>query len=139
MTLRPRVTDNDYARLLAFRTGLRTFLKWSRDAAAQAGLPPSQHQLLLAIRGHQGSPPTIGDVAEYLLVKPHTAAELVSRAAAAGLVQRVGDQGDRRIVRLKLTAKGARKLAALTEATLEELRRLGPRLGKVWSGLDIRP
>ena len=135
MTPPRNVEDDDYARLLEFRTGLRTFLKWSRDRAGQAGLPPSQHQLLLAVRGHPGNP-TIGDVAGYLLVKPHSAAELASRAESAGLVRRIRDEDDRRSVRLELTAKGMSKLEAITAATLEELERLGPRLRRVWTGLD---
>lgn len=133
-----RVTDTDYERLLEFRTGLRSFLKWSSDQAADAELAPVQHQLLLAIRGHKDHArgPTIGDVARYLLIKPHTAAELVSRSVSAGLVIRTGDADDRRIVRLALSDRGARKLEEITEATLEELRRLAPRLNRLWEGLD---
>jgi hypothetical protein len=41
-----------YERLLDFRTGLRRSLRWSADQAAMAGVTPTQHQLLLAIRGH---------------------------------------------------------------------------------------
>lgn len=130
------LSDDDYARLLEFRTGLRAFLKWSRDRAGKAGVAPSQHQLLLAVRGHPGGAPTIGEVAGYLLVKPHSAAELASRAERAGLVRRVADQGDRRVVRLRLTAKGAYKLQSITSATLEELDRIGPRLRRIWLGLD---
>ena len=137
MTKRPTsVNDDDYSRLLEFRTGLRTFLKWSRDQASAAGLPPSQHQLLLAVRGHQDGAPTIGDISRYLLVEPHSAAELASRAERAGLVRRTRDQDDRRVVRLTLTARGARKLEIITAATLEELDRLGPTLRRVWRGLD---
>ena len=135
---RTRLTDRDYERLLAFRTGLRTFLKWSRDQAARAGLAPAQHQLLLAVRGHAGHPdgPTIGDVAAYLLIRAHSAAELASRAEDAGLVSRMGDRSDGRVVRLRLTAGGERTLAAITASTLEELERLGPQLRSVWAGLD---
>jgi DNA-binding MarR family transcriptional regulator len=131
-----RIDDDDYARLLEFRTGLRTFLKWSKNRAGQAGLAPSQHQLLLAIRGHKGGAPSIGDVSQYLLVKPHSAAELVARAEKAGLVRRDADERDGRVVRLALTPLGSRKLAAITAATLEELDRLGPTLRRIWKGLD---
>ncbi len=132
-----RLTDDDYERLLEFRTGLRTFLSWSKDQAAEAGLPPSQHQLLLAIRGHRDHErgPTIGDVAEYLLVKHHSAVELVNRATNAGLVQRAADPDDGRVVRLRLTSLGERKLRSITKATFQELTRLGPSLRRVWRGL----
>jgi DNA-binding MarR family transcriptional regulator len=123
--------------LLEFRTGLRLFLKWSRDQAGKAGLAPSQHQLLLAIRGHRDEKgPTIGDVARYLLIKPHSAAELVGRAEEAGLVGRSSDPDDRRAVRLRLTRSGEKVLEAITDATLEELERLRPKLRGVWSGLE---
>lgn len=133
-----RLSDTEYERLLQFRTGLRSFLKWSADQAAAAGLAPVQHQLLLAIRGHGGHErgPTIGEVARYLLIKPHTAGELASRSVAAGLVRRITDPIDARVVRLTLTAKGAKKLESITEATFEELKRLAPQLNRLWHGLD---
>lgn len=135
--VKKKLTDEDYERLLEFRTGLRTFLAWSRKQAAGAGLAPSQHQLLLAIRGHPDDRgPTIGDVAGYLLVKPHSAAELVGRAEKAGLVKRLSDADDARVVRLQLTKRAENKLASITAATLEELERMGPRLRRIWKGLD---
>jgi DNA-binding MarR family transcriptional regulator len=122
--------DEDYTRLLELRTGLRRFLRWSERQAAAAGLTPAQHQLLLAIRGHRGEDgPTIGDVAESLLVKHHTASELVSRAQDLGLVERERDERDNRRVHLRLTAKGNHALQRLTAVHLEEVRRLAGVVG----------
>jgi DNA-binding MarR family transcriptional regulator len=123
-------TDGQYRQLLAFRTRLRKFDKWSRDAAAEHGLTHTQHQLLLAVRGSAtpGGPP-IGEVAEALLVRPHTAGELVDRMASGGLVERVQDESDHRRVRLRLTSRGDRVLRELTAVHLEELKRLRPLLG----------
>jgi DNA-binding MarR family transcriptional regulator len=132
-----RIADADYERLLEFRTGLRRFLRWSEEQAQAAGVSPAQHQLLLAIRGHPDARgPTIGDVAEYLLLRHHSAVELVDRAVTAGLLRRRQDRDDHRVVRLQLTARGAEKLRRLTAVTLEELTRLSPRLRPVWSGLE---
>lgn len=91
-----------------------------------------QHQLLLAIRGSstEGGP-TVGEIAEALLVKPHTATELIDRAHELDLVARVRDASDGRRVRLQLTAHGAETLAALTDVHVEELRRLAPLLAPV--------
>ncbi|KAA0022133.1 MarR family winged helix-turn-helix transcriptional regulator [Antrihabitans cavernicola] len=123
-------TDNQYRHLLEFRTKLRRFDQWSRAAAHDHGLTHSQHQLLLAIRGHaDAGGPTIGDVADALLIKSHTAGELVDRTHALGLVDRARDPDDHRRVRLLLTHKGNDVLHALTAVHLEELRRLGPLLG----------
>jgi DNA-binding MarR family transcriptional regulator len=131
------IQDDDYRRLLEFRTGLRRFLRWSEEQARRVGLSPARHQLMLAIRGDPDPRgPTIGDVADYLLLRHHSAVELVDRAETAGLVRRRPDRDDQRIVRLRLTARGADKLRRLTAVTLEELARLSPGLQPVWAGLE---
>jgi DNA-binding MarR family transcriptional regulator len=135
-----RLGDREYRELLAFRTGLRRFLRWSDEQAASAGLTGQQHQLLLAIRGHEGpAQPTIGDVAEHLLLRHHSAVELVDRAEQGGLVQRVVDDEDRRVVRLDLTGKGRRLLDRLTAAHVEELTRLAPVIARLVDGLGAEP
>jgi DNA-binding MarR family transcriptional regulator len=120
------VTPNQYTKLLEFRTELRRFLRWSESQAKAAGLTPAQHQLLLAIKGHSDGDPTVGEIAKYLLLRHHSAVELVDRAGHAGLVERYPDPGNARYVRASLTATGEEKLAQLTSLTLAELRRLGP-------------
>jgi DNA-binding MarR family transcriptional regulator len=126
------ISDADYRRLLAFRTQLRYFDQWSARQAAEFGLTHAQHQLLLAIRGHDDARgPTVGEVAEYLLVRHHTAVELANRAEELGLIARRRDRADGRVVRLVLTAKGRRSIRALSAAHLEELRQLAPILAAV--------
>ncbi|GAB3491938.1 MarR family winged helix-turn-helix transcriptional regulator [Flexivirga lutea] len=125
MTSRPRVTDADYTRLLRLRTRLRKFEHWSAEQAAAMGLTASQHQLLLAIRGHKDDDgPTIGDVADYLLVRHNTAVELVNRTQELGLIDRHRDGSDHRVVRLALTEEGRKRLNALSADHIEELARL---------------
>jgi DNA-binding MarR family transcriptional regulator len=129
--------DDDYRRLLRFRISLRRFLHWSEEQAEKAGLTPAQHQLLLAIRGHEGEAgPTIGDVAGYLLLRHHSAVGLIDRAEKAGLVQRLEDGGDRRVVRLRLTPRGENLLQQLTATHLEEIQRLTPRIQEISQGLE---
>jgi DNA-binding MarR family transcriptional regulator len=129
--------DDQYRELLTFRTALRRFLHWSDEQAGAAGLTAQQHQLLLAIRGHgSNTPPTIGDIADHLLLRHHSAVELVDRAEQGGLVRRIVDRDDRRVVHLVLTAKGQRLLDQLTAAHLEELGRLAPIVQRLARGLD---
>ena len=129
--------DEDYRRLLQFRTGLRRFLHWSEEQAEKVGLTPAQHQLLLAVRGHDGDQgPTIGDVAGYLMLRHHSAVGLVDRAVRAELVERREDPGDRRVVRLRLTAGGDRILQQLSALHLEEIRRLAPSIQEIDRGLE---
>jgi uncharacterized protein YeaO (DUF488 family) len=130
-----------YARLLALRTGLRQFERWSEQQAQAAGLTPAQHQLLLAIRGHRDDRgPTIRDAADYLLLRHHSVVGLVDRADAAGLVQRVRDKDDHRVVRLHLTPAGAERLERLSALHVEELERLAglfPHPGSVSAAVQI--
>jgi DNA-binding MarR family transcriptional regulator len=132
------ITDDDYRRLLEFRTGLRRFLHWSEQQAQTVGLSPAQHQLLLAVRGLSDlDGPTIGDVAEELLLRHHSAGGLVDRAEIAGLVCRQRDRDDHRSIRLRLTAGGTEKLRRLTALHCEELSRLSRPLQRLWA--DLQP
>jgi DNA-binding MarR family transcriptional regulator len=120
-----RLTQLDFERLLEFRVTLRRFQRWSEDQAQAAGLTHVQHQLLVAIKGHPGGePPTVGDLAGYLLLRPHSTVELVDRAELAGLVQRTRDPADGRVVRVRLTPEGDQIVQQLTRAHLERLREL---------------
>ena len=136
----PQLTQRDFERLLEFRVTLRRFQRWSEDQAQAAGLTHVQHQLLVAIKGHPGSrPPTVGELAGYLLLRPHSAVELVDRAEAAGLVQRIPDVDDRRVVRVRLTRAGDRVLQQLTPAHLDRLHELAVVLDELVTRHDSRP
>lgn len=123
----------DYQRLLAFRMELRSFLRWSEEAAHQAGLTPSIHQLLLVTRGHRtvAEGPTVGEAAEALHIRHHSAVELAQRAEAMGLVQRERDGEDHRRVRLRLTDEGQACLEVLTRDHLARIATLAQTLEKV--------
>jgi DNA-binding MarR family transcriptional regulator len=126
------LTREDYENLLAFRTSLRRFQHWSQAKAREVGLTTAQHQLLLAVKGHRGADgPAIGDLAGYLLLRPHSTVELVDRAEAAGLVERWADDADGRITRVRLTASGEQRLRQLAGAHLDELQRLAPVLSQL--------
>lgn len=127
-----RLSDADYTRLLTLRTELRRFEHWSAARAGEHGLTTSQHQLLLAVRGHAApAAPTIGEVAGYLMVRHNTAVELVDRTQELGLLQRHRDPADHRVVRLSLTSAGRARLAELSGAHLEELARLARLIGEL--------
>ena len=127
----------DYRALLAFRTALRRFNRWSEAQAASVGLTHAQHQLLLAIKGHgDDRGPTIGEVADHLLLRHHSAVELVNRAQAADLIVRHKDEDDARVVRLRLTPAAEEKLRQLTQLHVDELAQLQPLLHHVVDRID---
>lgn len=116
---------------------LRRFQRWSEDQAQTAGLTHVQHQLLVAIKGHSGRmPPTVGDIAGYLLLRPHSTVELIDRAEAAGLVQRTSDPDDGRLVRVRLSGRGERILSNLTLAHLRRLHDLAAVLDELVRSTD---
>lgn len=126
------VADLDYAALLNFRTALRRFNRWSEEQAASVGLTHTQHQLLLAVKGHgDRRGPTIGEIADYLLIRHHSAVELIGRTEALGFIERNKDDNDARVVRITLTKDGEASIRALTALHLSELRALGPKLRPV--------
>lgn len=123
------LTRSQYVALATFRYELRRFLAFSESAAQDAGLPPQQHQVLLAIAGYDGEgAPTVGTLSERLMIAPHTATELTARMVEAGLVNKVPAPEDRRKVRLALTPKAEAMLAELSTAHLKELKSLEPAL-----------
>ncbi|MGH2755703.1 MAG: MarR family winged helix-turn-helix transcriptional regulator [Actinomycetota bacterium] len=124
--------DDEYRKILDFRVAIRRFLEWSSQQAAAAGVTSTQHQLLLAIRGlDDGSGITVGDVAETLLLKHHSAVELIDRAVENGLVRKSQDPDDRRHVRVALTRKGTGALERITLGNLDELMHLAPKLTRL--------
>lgn len=119
----------DYASLARFRFLLRRFLAFSASRARAAGLEPRQHQLLLALRGLAPErQPTIGALAEDLLIQHHSAVELVTRMENSGLVRRERDESDRRVVLIRISPRGKKLLRRLTSMHTDELRTAGPAL-----------
>ncbi|GEP11899.1 hypothetical protein MMMDOFMJ_1893 [Methylobacterium gnaphalii] len=130
------LSREQYAAIADFRFQLRRFLAFSESAAMRAGLPPQQHQALLAIAGHRADePPSVGMLARHLLIAPNTAAELVGRMEQGGLVTKEAAAEDRRRTELALTPKAAKLLRTLTVAHLEELRELEPALVRALGGI----
>ncbi|MFO7170850.1 MAG: MarR family transcriptional regulator [Chloroflexota bacterium] len=132
-----RLSQAEYEMLAAFRYELRRFLRFSEEAARAAGIEPRQHQALLAVKGFpQRDRVTIGELAEQLQIKHHSAVELVGRLVALGLLERVPGTEDRRQVFVKLTPRGEELLEGLAAVHRAELRRIGPHLAKLLQSFD---
>lgn len=128
----PPLSDADYRTLATFRAELRRFLRFSEEAARAAGLSPQQHQLLIAIRGHDGpDPPTVGELATALQIRHHSVVELIDRSVEAGFVRREPSMVDQRRVHVVLTPRGEAMLRSLTAAHRQEHRRLAAILARL--------
>ena len=78
------------------------------------GVSPSQESALSTI--NRLGDPTLGELAQAEQVQPPTMTRIIGTMEAAGLVARRGDQGDRRVSRVELTAEG--------RVTLERIKNL---------------
>lgn len=134
-----KLSKPQYESLAAFRYALRQFLRFSEEAAQQAGVTPQQHQALLAIKGFPGRDiVNMGELAERLQLRHHSAVELVDRLADLRLVSRRPSAADRRQVHVRLTARGERILDKLSSAHEEQLRRIGPQVSVLLERLASR-
>ncbi len=123
------LTDAEFRALADFRFRIRRFLRFSEDQARASGLESQQHQLLLAIKGLPPDiPPTIGELASRMLIRHHSAVELVNRLAEHGAVERIPGEADHRKVLVRLTRNGERLLHRLSVAHRAELDTAGPEL-----------
>jgi DNA-binding MarR family transcriptional regulator len=132
------LTDQEYEHLSELRHQLRRFLAFSEGQARGAKLEPQQHQLLLAVRGRP-SPPTVGELAERLVLRHHSVVELIDRLERRSLVRRVRSTDDRRVAYVELTATGRALLERLSRAHRDELRRSGPGLVRALGSLLPHP
>jgi DNA-binding MarR family transcriptional regulator len=124
-----RLSKRQHESLAAFRYALRRFLHFSEEAAQAAGLTPQKHQALLAIKGYPGRDcVTVGELAERLQIRHHSAVELVDRLSAESLVTRSTPPKDRRLVLVQLTRAGEEVLGQLSAAHTQQLKTLGPEL-----------
>jgi DNA-binding MarR family transcriptional regulator len=123
MARETRLRPADYHRLAAFRLSLREFLARTEANARSVGLTPQQHQALLSIKGGYPGQETIsiGQLAQHLLIKNHSAVELVSRLVKANLVTREPSTEDRRTICVTITPNGEEVLNELSKASFDEL------------------
>jgi len=89
-------------------------------AGEEVTLPQYRALVVLAARGPQGT----ADLAAALAVNPSTATRMCDRLIRKGLVRRHRQAGDRRTVRITLTAEGRDLVTEVTRLRRAELARL---------------
>lgn len=75
------------------------------EIAQQNNLTLDQFHLLIHLKSN-GKLPTVGQLAEKANKAQNTISERISRLEEKGLVERIKDENDRRISRVRLTEKG---------------------------------
>jgi DNA-binding MarR family transcriptional regulator len=129
---------SEYQKLEEFRFQIRRFLNFSESAARAAGIEPQQHQALLVLKAAPDDcSPTIGYLAERLLLKHHSAVGLVNRLQTMGLLTRRMSTEDARQVFIRPTKKGIRVLNSLSIAHQTELRDMSSKLMRALRALNL--
>jgi DNA-binding MarR family transcriptional regulator len=123
------LTERDFREQADFRYAMRRFSRFSELQARREGITPQQHLVLLLIRGHPSYPEvSIGEIAERMQIKHHSASLLIERTLQRGLVTRQTDEVDRRRALVSLTDEGQRILDRITLANRRELGAMDPSL-----------
>ncbi|HUA64220.1 MAG TPA: MarR family transcriptional regulator [Alphaproteobacteria bacterium] len=133
-----KLEKTQYETLGAFCYALRRFIHFNEQAAESVGLTPQQHQAMLAIKGFPVRDcVTIGELAERLQLRHHSAVGLVDRMVAEKLVERELSREDRRKVLIRLTAAGEGKLEKLSAMHRQQLAQVGPELSGLLERLNV--
>jgi Transcriptional regulators len=120
------LTTHEFIALAGLRSALRVFMRQTEQMARRSGLTPQRHLLLLMIKGApDGSErSTVTELAERLQLAQSTVTELVSRAEDAGLIEREQSASDGRVIYLRLTKEGERRLERVDDKLQVERQRL---------------
>jgi DNA-binding MarR family transcriptional regulator len=130
----------NFTAMAELRYQIRRFLRFSENAAREAGIEPQQHQLLLAVRGlPEGRKPTVGVLAERMQLQHHSTVELIDRLVERNFLLRLRATDDRRQVLIKLTHEGERFLAKLALHHLHEWQSTGPTFVKLLQSIIDDP
>lgn len=107
-------TPEQFRDVAELRAALRRFLRRSGEISKRNGLTPRYHLLLLMIKGapDETERSTVTELADRLQLTQSTVTQLVQRAERDGLVAREPSPSDGRVVYLKLTDEGERRLSA---------------------------
>jgi DNA-binding MarR family transcriptional regulator len=102
----------------------RLLAPWARILAEQADLSPPQYNLLRILRGAGPSGRTCTEIAERLITRDPDVTRLTERLVRRGLARREADAADRRVARIRITARGRAVLRDLDPVVAELPRRL---------------
>ena len=130
------LTIAEYQALAELRYRIRKFMREGDTVATETGLEPQQYLLLLMIRGiPDGQEATVSNLAERLVLKHHSAVELIDRMEVHGYVRRSRSREDRRSVLVSLLPRGEKLLEQVAQHRIGELRATGAALANAIAAL----
>ena len=124
---------------------------WEKFLKTTADLTPNQYNVLRILRGSDPARVTCGEIADRMISRDPDVTRLVDRLSRRGMVERVRDRRDRRVVEVAITDKGRQvvrgldaHVARMPKAMLghlgaRKLEALGRLLEDVIAGLGTFP
>lgn len=108
MAIAPEKLDPPIARVDEVEALLRSVAiivkKRGRDILGQFEITPPQFEALLFLRDNEGM--TMGELCQKMYLACSTATDLIDRMERNGLIERMRDRHDRRVVRLRVLKPG---------------------------------
>jgi len=105
--------------------------RWVAEALKPSGLTPSQFNVLRILRGARPSALSSRMIGERMVNHDPDLTRLLDRLEAQGLVEKSRDTDDRRVVNVRVTKSGMKRVEAASklvhERMMEALSPLGPR------------
>lgn len=107
--------DRHVAEIEELLRNVSTILKKrGRDILSNFDITPPQLDALLVLR--EFGELTMGELCQKMFLACSTATDLIDRMERNGLIERVRDTADRRVIRLKVLAKGSAVIDQVLEA-----------------------
>jgi DNA-binding MarR family transcriptional regulator len=120
-----RISAEELETVAELRVSIRRFLAVSAEVTRAHGLTPAYYDLLALLHRPNGrSDLTASAIADQLSLSRSATTELLTRAANAGLITRVGDHSDMRIKHLVPTREGTARFRATVKDLRNERHRL---------------
>jgi DNA-binding MarR family transcriptional regulator len=107
----PSVTTDTSSVMLSLLAAAHAIEARLEQGLATVGLSPAKHAVLSQL-ARAGEPLTLSELASRVCCVRSNMTQLVDRLEAEGLVRRIYDSGDRRIVRAAITRLGEEREAA---------------------------
>lgn len=99
----------------------RLILQKAYESAEEKMATMLQFSALNFLQDHSNLP--IGDLAGSLQLSKSSTTQLIGRLSKNGLIQRISDKSDKRIIRLHLTGKGEKELVVLRTRIMNKMNR----------------
>ena len=115
------ISASAYRTLASFRDAVVRYDRASLQHIQAADLTSQQYALLVHVAGHLTGTPSVGELAESMLLGHNSVVELSQRAERNGLLQRAVDPARGNRTLLILTAEGARRVDEVTRALVLQL------------------